>query len=225
MQDLTESQLSRDMRALGLAASAGSLVLTLLWVGCMIALSGEKTAALQLQAHPVLFRVNFAACTLLTLAQVPLAVALAGLAWDRCPVRALMGGAFVLAYVPLNVSCYFLNGAILPRLLGGGHAELAAAVDMLAPVSLFGSLDVLGYGILGIGWIVLATVLLGRSRLWAVASALMIMCGVACVLGAVGVFVDVPWLAHGSVAGGGIAVPSYALLVAAFRQRPSSATS
>jgi len=53
-------------------------------------------------------------------------------------------------------------------------------------------------------------------------TALMIMCGVACVLGAVGVFVDVPWLAHGSVAGGGIAVPSYALLAAAFRLAPSS---
>jgi hypothetical protein len=221
MQKLTESKLSEDMRSLGLAASAGSLVLTLLWVACMIALSGQETAALQLAAHPMLFRVNFAACTLLTLVQVPLAVALAALAWERCPVRALTGGALVLAYVPLNVSCYFLNGAVLPRLLGE-HPVLASAVDMLSPVSLFGSLDVLGYGILGLGWTAIATVLVGRSRLWAVAAALMIMCGLACVLGALGQFVDVPVLAHGSMAGGMIAVLVYAVLIPAFRQAPSS---
>ena len=207
-----------------LASSAASLVLTLLWVACMIALSGEETAALQLEASPVLFRVNFATCTLLTLAQVPLLVALSALVWERCPVRALMGGAFVLAYVPLNASCYFLGGAVLPRLLGGENDVLAAAVDMTVPAGLFGSLPVLGYAILGIGWIVLATVLVGRSRLWAVASALMIMCGAACVLGAAGVFLDVPVLAHGSMAGGGIAVLVYAVLVPAFRQSPSSSS-
>jgi len=221
MQQLSESQFVRDMRSLGLAASAGSLVLTLLWVGCMIALSGEQTAALQLQAHPVLFRVDFAACTLLTLVQIPLAVALSALAWQRCPVRALTGGALVLAYVPLNVSCYFLGGAVLPRLTGE-HAVLATAVDLLAPASLLGPLDVLGYAILGLGWIALATVLLGRSRLWAVASALMIMSGVACVLGAAGQFLDVAALEHATAGGGGVAVLCYALLIPAFRQAPSS---
>lgn len=203
----------------GMLTAAGSVVLTAIWVVTMAVLSSSGDTAAQLAAHPVLFEVDFAACTLLTLLQVPLLVALGATAWARRPVAALVGAGIYLTYVPLNISCYFLNGAVLPRLIHGGpeYAQLAAAVDINSPVSLFGALDVLGYGLLGVGWIVLATALMGRSRLWNVTAALMIMGGAACVMGVVGLFVRSALLQQGVMVGGIVALAVYALLIPAFR--------
>lgn len=76
-------------------------------MGSMIPLDGGSQAGFE--AHPNLFRLMYAACVLYTIVQAPIIVALAIVAIESGPVRALTSVAVTLVYIPLNAGNYFLN--------------------------------------------------------------------------------------------------------------------
>jgi hypothetical protein len=216
------TDLNRSAPAWGFWGSLGGLVVATTWGFGMFAIGGvpPRTAVL---AHPVIYRLTFVACLAGPLVEIAVLVALATLAAQRSPMRGLVGALIALVYVPLNVSCYFLNAAIQPRLVQGpdfGPMEQTISVIMAMEhrYSLYFALDVLGYGLLGTGLAIMMSSLWGRSRLWTSAATATFLCAVTSVAGPVGILLDSQTLTHATIAGGAFALVASCLTAAAFRQ-------
>lgn len=111
---------------------------------------------------------------------------------------------------------YFSFGRLAPLVLAPGAAAPEAAivaqlVEVGGRVGLTGNLAVLGYGLLGCGWCLLAPALEARGPGWRWASAFLAASGVAGVAGAAGSFLDAAWLAQASILSGVLSVPALAL--------------
>lgn len=203
------------------AVGAGAqFVLNGVWLATIIALMQIGPPAEHVVAQPGLFRISVGAALLLTLCQVPVLAAAGLTASLRDPVRGLLGAGIAGLYVPLNVAAYFLYGAMMPALLAEGSPSattLAHAIEVGGPLALFGMLPLMGYGLLSVGWVLMATALWGRSRLWTATAALMLIGAVPTIAGTVGAYLAIPWLAAGCFIGGIFSLPSVGLLALALR--------
>ncbi len=206
----------------GFWGSLGGFLVSLTWGVGMFTVGGLSPRQSVLE-HPVVHRVTFGACFFGPLVETAVIVALAVLAVRRSPMRALVGALIALAYVPLNLSCYFLNAAIQPRLVtapsfGPTEQTISAIVSMQHRYSLYGSTDILGYALLGLGGLLIISALWGRSRLWTWSVVTWGLCTLGCVAGPLGLVVDNATLTNGAVVGGAISVVSSVLTALAFRQ-------
>jgi hypothetical protein len=204
-------------------SSLGGLTVSMTWGFGMLAMGDPSSPRHNLQEHPIVYRVTVGACFFGPLVEIAVIVALAVLAVRRGPMRALVGSLIALAYVPLNLSCYFLNAAIQPRVVtapefGPMEQTVSAILSMQHRYSLYGSLDILGYALLGLGSLLIMSALWGRSRLWTWATSVWALCTVGCVAGPVGLVIDSDTLTSGTIAGGAISVGSSVLMALAFRQ-------
>jgi hypothetical protein len=229
MQDHSDpfSALNRTAPRWGFWASLGGLAVSVLWGLGMFVIGGKAPVQAVLE-HPTVYRLTFLVCFFGPLVEIAALVALAVLAAQRSPMRAVVGALIALVYVPLNLSCYFLNAAVQPRLaaapsFGPMERTISALLSMEHPYSLYGSLDILGYGLLGVGGLLIMSALWGRSRLWTWATAAWALCTVGCVAGPVGIVLDSRMLTNGSVAGGAVSVVSWILTALAFRQEQRGA--
>ncbi len=229
MQTTSELQsvLSRSAPRWGFWGSIGGLAVSALWGLGMFAVGG-KTPIEAVTEHPTVYRLTFLVCFCGPLVETVVLVALAVLAAQRSPMRALVGALVGLVYVPFNLSCYFLNLAIQPRLAaasGFGPMEqtISAVLSIQHPYSLYGSLDILGYALLSAGGLLIMSALWERSRLWTWATAAWVLCAVGCVAGALGVVIDSPMLTNGSVVGGAVSLISGILTALSFRQETRAA--
>lgn len=209
-----------DLRRWGGTAALTSFALNMVWLGCLVSLARTGDLSAQVALRPAVFRLSIGACLVLTLCQIPVAAAMASLAWERAPGRAVAGGLVYLLYVPLNAAAYFSFGRLAPVVLAPGAAVpepalVAQLVEVGGRVGLTGNLAVLGYGLLGCGWCLLAPALRSRGPGWRWASAFLAGSGVASVAGAAGSFLDAAWLEPASMLGGVLSVPALALVGAA----------
>ena len=216
------SVLDRTAPKWGWWGSIGGFAVSLTWGLGMFVIGGLSPRQSVLE-HPVVHRVTFGACFFGPLVETAVIVALAVLAAQRSPMRALVGALIALAYVPLNLSCYFLNAAIQPRLVsapsfGPMEQTISVIVSMQHRYSLYGSVDVLGYALLGLGGLLIMSALWGRSRLWTWSTVVWALCTVGCVAGPLGLIVDSAMLTNGAIVGGAVSVVSSVLMALAFRQ-------
>ncbi len=221
-----ETFLPRLQRWAALGAGA-QFVLNGVWLGTIIALMQIGPPAEHATAQPGLFRVSVGAALLLTLCQVPVLAAAGLTAALRGPVRGLLGAGIAAFYIPLNVTAYFLYGAMMPELLSQGTpaaTALAHAIEIGGPMALFGMLPLMGYGLLSVGWVLMATALWGRSRLWTATAVLMLIGAVPTIAGTVGAYLAIPWLAVGCFVGGILSLPSVGLLALALWTDPGAAS-
>jgi hypothetical protein len=223
------TELNRSVPAWGFWGSLGGLVVATTWGLGMFAIGGVAPRV-SIPAHPVVYRLTFFACFLGPLIEIAVLVALAVLAAQRSPMRALVGALIALVYVPLNLSCYFLNGAIQPRLVlapkfGPVEQTISTILAMEHRYSLYFAVDVLGYGLLGTGLAIMMSALWGRSRLWTWATAATWLCAIASIAGPIGILLDSQPLTNATVVGGAFALISSCLTAAAFRQEYSHAVS
>lgn len=212
------ASLRRSLAAWGAGAALVACLLNGVWLACMIYLQGVGGIAVQAGAHPVVFRVSVGASLLLTVAEVPILLAFAAVAAARDAARALIGGALYALYIPPNLIGYFAFGRLAPILHAPGaegSGTLATLVEIGHPLALTGNLPILGYGLLGLAWCLLASACARRGRRWALAAAVLSLSGALGVLGACGVFADVSWLAACCFLGGVVSLPALGLLAAA----------
>lgn len=210
----------------GSRAALGASALNAVWLACFIALQTRGEVAVQAGAFPVLFRVSVGAALLITLLEVPIAAAVTALAAERDPGRAVVGGLFYALYVPVNLAGYFSSGRLAPALHAPPLADdpaaraIAATVEIGHPLAVTGALPLLGYTLLGLGWCLLASALRGRGGAWRAAVPLLFGSGALSVAGGVGAFLQVPWLALGTLLGGVVSLPTLALLGVALHREP-----
>jgi hypothetical protein len=192
----------------------------------MIYLARLGDTAAQVRTHPGLFHLSLGSCVVLTLLQIPILLALVATAFERAPAASLIGGVAYALYVPLNLIGYFSFGRLAPlvdtaatRQPMGAPFLLAQLIEIGGPLALTGILPVLGYGVLGLAWCLLAPPFWQRGRLWRAATMLLLTSGVLSIAGAVGAFLTIPWLSSGSMLGGVVSLPTLAVLVLVFRDR------
>jgi hypothetical protein len=210
--------LTRRLLPWGYWAAFAACALNAIWLGCLVALVSFGDVARQAGMHPALFRTSVGSALLITIAQVPLLLATTALAAERDDARALVGGLLYALYVPVNLIGYFSYGRLAPIVHSPPGSERAGApvvamlVEIGHPLGLTGNLPVLGYGLLGLAWCLLSTALWSRGRLWRIAVPLWFTSGLLSVVGAIGAFVDVPWLATGCFLGGVVSFPALAMI-------------
>jgi hypothetical protein len=202
----------------GYGGALTACVLNGIWLACLIFLESTGDVGVQAGTHPDIFLLSVGSAILLTFMQVPILLAFTALVAERDVARAAIGGLFYALYIPINLIAYFSYGRLAPMvhspgLSGESSAALVAAlVEIGHPLGLTGNLPILGYGVLGLGWCMLSTVVWHRSRLWKVAAAFLFASGFLSMLGAVGGFIDVEWLTHCCFLGGVFSLPALALL-------------
>jgi hypothetical protein len=216
------TDLNRSAAAWGFWGSLGGLAVAMSW-GLGMFVIGGVPAIKAVPEHPIIYRLTFVACFAGPLIEIGVLVALAVLAAQRSPMRALVGALLALAYVPLNLSCYFLNGAIQPRLVtapnfGPMEQTISTILEMDQRYSLYFAIDVLGYGLLGTGIMMMMSALWGRSRLWTWATIAACLCAISSIGGPVGIFLDSRTVTNATIVGGAFAFISSLLTAVAFRQ-------
>lgn len=218
MNDQPTTRLTERLLPWGYGGALAACLLNGVWLACMIYLASLGDVSVQARTHPGIFRLSVGSVLLLTLMQVPILLATGALAARRDPARALVGSVFYAMYIPVNLIGYFSYGRLAPMVhsppLSGqeGARIVAGLIEIGHPLGLTGYLPVLGYGILGLAWCVLSTALWSRRPLWKVAAAFLFTSGFLSVLGAIGGFVDLEWLAMCCFLGGVVSLPALALL-------------
>jgi hypothetical protein len=222
---LDTASLARRLLPWGYSSAFAACVFNAVWLACIIYLESRGEVAVQAQTYPGVFRLGVGSALLLTIMQVPVLLATGVLIAQRDAARALVGGVFYALYIPINLLAYFSYGRLAPIVhapsrLGEPGAELVAdLIEIGHPLGLTGNFPILGYGVLGLAWCLYAPSLWSRGRLWKVAASLLFVSGVLSVLGAVGGFIDLDWLATCCFLGGVVSFPALALLgVALWRE-------
>lgn len=224
------TELVRRLLPWGAGGAFGACVANAVWLACLIFLETRGPVSLQAAEYPGLFRLSVGSALLLTFMQVPVGVTTAALVAQREPARALIGGFFYVLYIPINMISYFTYGRMAPLVHGPisgeeGAGLVARLIEIGDPLALFGTLPVLGYGLLGLAWCILAPSFwsLGR-RDWQVTTALIFLSGFLSVLGGIGAYIDVEWLTRLCLIGGVVSFPALAMLgVSMWRERGSAA--
>jgi len=214
------SQFARKILPWGFGAGVAACALNAVWLACLIVLASRGDVAPQAGTSPALFRVSVGSAVLITLVQVPILLSMAALAAERDVARATIGGVFYALYLPVNLIGYFSYGRLAPMAYSPSLSELpearvvAGLVEIGRPLGLTGNLPLLGYALLGLAWGLLSTALWNRGRLWKVAAFLLFVSGFLSVLGGIGAFADVDWLAACCFVGGVVSLPALGLLAA-----------
>jgi hypothetical protein len=220
-------QLVRKVLPWGFGAAVVSCVLNAVWLACIITLEGRGDVALQAATSPALFRVSVGSALLIALAQVPILITMASLAAERDVARASIGGVFYALYVPINLAAYFSYGRLAPMAHSPPLSALpearvvAGLIEIGRPLGLTGNFPLLGYALLGLAWCLLSSALWYRGRLWKAAASFLFLSGLLSVLGGIGAFADIGWLASCCFLGGVVSLPALGLLAAAFWKDPA----
>jgi hypothetical protein len=199
------------------ALSLISLILTILWLVCLIAgtpPTGQPNTVTDLFSYlsdlNALFYLTYINAALITIVAIALFAALFLYIRLAAPVWSLIGMAFVPVYGCLNLVAYLSQITIVPELL-----RLRAMPDHQAfsefllqqvvqqwPHSAVFAFNNLAYALLGIPSIVFGVVILRTSFLLRTGAIPLGLSGVASILGFLGIVARNAWLAHGSLVGG-----------------------
>ncbi len=226
----TPTTLLEDLHLWGGSSAVAACALNLIWLICMVVLASIGDTAAQVQRHAWLFRLSVGSCLMLTLCQVPILMGFAAAVWTEKPARAVIGGFLYFVYIPINLIAYFSFGSLAPSVYSdGAGAETGAPlvgilIEIGHPLGLIGNLPILGYGVLGAAWVLLASALVGRGKLWSAAAWLIMCSGALSVLGLVGAFIGNVTLQLGCFAGGVVSLPAMGALGAALLRDGPSAT-
>lgn len=194
------------------------------WIGCMIFLQTLGDVSIQAQSQPGIFRLSVGSALLLTMMQIPILLATVTLVLRQAPTSAIIGGTFYTLYIPINLISYYTYGRLAPMI----HSEplsskegallIAGMIEIGHDFGIIGNLPILGYGLLGIAWCLLAPALWRRNGFWKITSGFLLVSGLLSFLGAVGSFIDIDWLTSCCFIGGIVSFPALALLGLALLQ-------
>ncbi|MEN8201431.1 MAG: hypothetical protein ABFS28_02470 [Bacteroidota bacterium] len=211
-------------------------LLTLLWVVLM----GLSTIAIEPGWGPVdyvkwvsepslSYRLNYINVSVLTLGVVLFFTLLYSYLKQRSEGAALAGLIFVPIYGVMNLICYSLQISLVPFLAQAamGHPESMHGVSQWIqanPASAAGFINGLAYAVLGIPSIIFGYLLMAESGKF---SGLTLMLnGIFCVIGIIGMMLDIRILSMGVMVGGFLFLVSLGCIWFELRSRmPRSSTS
>ncbi|MDW7651502.1 MAG: hypothetical protein SCK29_07655 [Bacillota bacterium] len=199
--------------------AAVSLFFTAVWLVLMV-FSVSQTGAVSTIEQALdyavnsglLFQATYVNAVLVTLAVTVFFAYLSEFCKSLNPGFAVTGIVFVSVYCLLNLFVYFSQITILPRLLAAVHTSanpeiyriLAGQFVQLWPGSVTAILNQLAYGLLGIPSILFGILLIQHRETWSLAGWLLVLNGMACIIGIFGTVAGNSLLAAGSVAGGAL---------------------
>jgi hypothetical protein len=203
-----------------LALSLLALLLFLLtagWLGLFIAGTAaagpidtfEQALAVTARQDPALV-FSYLNASLLTLVTVTLFAGLYSNLRDEAPGWTRVALAFVPIYGVFALTAYLSQLTLVPSLLGWlDDPQSGAAARLLLAQSIqnwsgsfINFLNNLAYGLLGIPSIIFGVLLTRRGALFKAAGILLVLNGIACVIGVAGILTGIELLTWGSVLGG-----------------------
>ncbi len=199
--------------------SLATLIVTLLWLVSLILNTSSagpvetSRQALDFAARGgALFTLTYINAAFITLLATALFVGLYGFLKAAIPAAARMAIVFLPAYTAMNLFVYLAQISILPRLLAlqtdpqysSVASLLAAQMIQLWPGSLAAFLNGLAYAILGIPSIIFGVALTHVSGIMRLAGLLLVLSGIASIIGLIGLMAANPALQLGSIVGGGL---------------------
>lgn len=193
-----------------------ALIVTLIWLALLIADTagaGPLDTFEQVLAHvsdpDALFYLTYASAALAVLATTLLFVVLYLHCRTTAPELVLLGLVFVPVYAVLNLVVYLSQLTVVPELLTAHQqAPYKAAAELLLrqtvqmwPGSGISFLNSLGYAILGIPSIILGAILVRQRGFLRFAGGLLVLSGIACLVGLIGMLAGSEPLGNGSLVG------------------------
>jgi hypothetical protein len=192
-------------------------LLTAGWLGLFIsgtAAAGpietvDQALAVAARQDPA-FVFSYLNASLLTLVAVTLFAGLYSKLKDEAPGWTQVGLAFVPIYGVFALTAYLSQLTLVPSLLGwlddpetAGAARLLLAQTMQNwPGSFINFLNNLAYGLLGVPSIIFGALLVRRGALFKAAGVLLVLNGIACIIGVAGILGGIELLTWGSIIGG-----------------------
>jgi hypothetical protein len=192
-------------------------LLTAGWLGLFIAGTAaagpietlEQALAVAVRQEPA-FVFSYLNAALLTMVAVALFAGLYSNLRDEAPGWTQVALVFVPIYGVFALTAYLSQLTLVPSLLGwmddpdtAGAARLLLAQAMQnLPGSFINFLNNLAYGLLGIPSIIFGMLLARKGPLLKAAGVLLILNGIACILGVAGILAGSELLSWGSVVGG-----------------------
>jgi hypothetical protein len=199
---------TRNLGILSLTA----LALTIVWLVLLIgrqaafgAVTSFEQALTQAASLDLGYYLTYLNAALITIVVVLLFAGLYVFCRQYAPQAAVMGFAFVPVYAVFNLFVYLSQISIVPRLmLSSDSAALLLLGQLLQswPYSAAALFNNLAYGLLGISSIAFGGVLARARGVLRAGGILLILNGIACIVGAIGSLAGSPSLAMGSVVGG-----------------------
>jgi hypothetical protein len=192
-------------------------LLTAGWLGLFIAGTAaagpietvDQALAIAARQDPA-FVFSYLNAALLTLVAVALFAGLYSNLRDEAPGWTQVALAFVPIYGVFALTAYLSQLTLVPSLLGwlddpetAGAARLFLAQSMQNwPGSFINFLNNLAYGLLGVPSIIFGALLARRGGLLRTAGVLLILNGIACIIGVAGILAGIELLTWGSIIGG-----------------------
>lgn len=198
--------------------------LTLLWVILMIAntlrsgpINTVEQAIQTTRRMDLLYYLNYINAALLTGGAMLLYAALYRFLKTDFPRLALAGAVFVPLYGALNFFAYLSQITVVPALAARGSQSLAQWLQIWpqSPVAL---LNQAAYTLLGIASILFGIALMRKDSATRMAAWLLILNGIACTLGFIGVLIGNAILSLGSLIGGFLFLVGVAVLGFQYRR-------
>ncbi|MBL7162321.1 MAG: DUF4386 family protein [Anaerolineales bacterium] len=195
------------------------LIMTALWLALLISSivsAGPVETFEQVLANAArldgVFYLTYANATLFTVGATILLAGLYVYCKPIAPEWSVIGVVFVPVYCVLNLFSYLSQITVVPRLLEYQQtAEYQAVSTMLLrqmiqawPGSAVWVSNNLAYAILGIPSIIFGMALCKRSKTMRLAGVLLVLNGIACIVGMVGVVLGNTLIGMGSAVGGGL---------------------
>ncbi len=199
--------------------SLATLLATLLWLVLLI-FSMSSTGPIETREQAlgfaaqggVLFTLTYINAAIITLLATALFTGLYGLLRTAIPAAVRIAVVFLPAYTAMNLFVYLSQMAVVPRLLalqadpqyGAAAALLAAQMIQMWPGSLVAFVNNLAYAILGIPSIIFGGGLIRVGGIMRSAGLLLVLSGIASIIGLIGLMAANSSLQLGSIAGGGL---------------------
>ena len=193
-----------------------TLLFSVLWLALLIAdmaTAGPLDSFEQILAHAgggPLYYLTYLNAALVTLSATAFFAALYRFVQRSTPLGSLVGLMFLPAYTAINLFVYLSQITIVPNLIGASKEpglEPAASLMLSQliqawPESGAAFFNNLAYALLGIPSILFGMVLWRSSRALRWGGLLLVLNGIACIVGVVGMLLGSRFLAGGSVVGG-----------------------
>lgn len=193
------------------------LALTILWLVFLVvglAAAGPLDTFEQVLAHvnklDVVFYLAYANAALITVSAVMLFAALYFHYKPIAPEWSAIGATFVPIYGTMNLIVYLSQVTVVPRLLrlqvlpeyqALSQFLLRQAIQQW-PDSTISIVNNLAYAVLGVPSIVFGVLMLKSAPALRVGGALLVLNGLACIAGFIGIAAQSTWLSQGSLVGG-----------------------
>lgn len=196
-------------RVLG-SISLITLLFSTIWIGLLIKVqvsSGPFNTFEQTLAHAArldtVFYLTYINAFLVTISATALFTGLYLCLKPLSPTWSLMGLMFIPVYSLLNICVYLSQITILPRLLDlEGNGQLLRQAVQMWPDSAVSILNILAYAVLGIPSIIYGVMLTKAGKVMRIGAILLILNGVLCNIGLIGVMTETNWMKLGTMLGG-----------------------